>query len=390
MCLSQSKEIRSTLSNIQRTQAQANKQLVDAEAATEAEIRRVMETAAEETPEDPLGKAAIAKIRARFEESRIKMQEQAAAELAASKVALQEQLKRRRDRFAKRKARDARKQAAGLPAESDDVVQARNLKRALTPAEEAARIHENFAEKEARHKRDLQRSHTRSKDTLQRLLAKRRKKLARREKHSRKKHAKRELQEQDDRNGGDSVGLASPAGSSRSERRRMAEQRKQLQAAEEIEARKAAESAADLQEIDELLAKTKRSSRKAGRGVGRMSAVSSESKTGSISEDSKGATAEEATASAASINSQVENLAQKALAERRKLKLLEQISRAARTDASWTTPSTKAAGAKQASSTSDADAEDGAMVVHDLEELDDDDEAGSTLSYLAHRARKAW
>ena len=201
----------------------------------------------------------------------------------------------------------------------------------------------------------------------------------------------------------DLTAQARPAGSTRAERRAMAQQRKQLEASEAIEAKKALESAADLQTIDKLLAQTKRTratraggKRKGGDGL-RLKEVSGGAGAGVGIDGSGGGGGggeegkhEEATdqqqqqQDAVAIDSQVESITQKALAERRKLKLLEQISRAARTEGGWGEKAAELTGGSK------HNAGDDGTVVHDLENIDDDDEAESTLGYLAMKAKRAW
>lgn len=54
------------MKKIQEIQVLSNMKLNETEERMEAEIRRAMASAAEKTPDDPLGKETIARIRARY------------------------------------------------------------------------------------------------------------------------------------------------------------------------------------------------------------------------------------------------------------------------------------------------------------------------------------
>lgn len=425
--LVQSQDVRAAVAQIQTIQATANKEIGEAERQMELEIREAMSNAATETPHDPLGKKQIAQIRAKYQSVQENIQKVTATQLLASKVTLQKQLARRRERFERRRrAKQQLKSQRGSSSNDQKIIEEKSgpladlppmtQERPVTAEEEVAKIHETFAAKENLHRRELQRYHSKSKDTLQRLLAKRRKKLqsSGKKRKNGRKHGMGSVVEAA-RSKSDELepkaSLVSPSGSSRSDRKKMAEQRKQLEEAEALAAKKSEESAADLETIDKLMEQTKRSGRHHRVG-GSRSALRMETASGGIIESKKntgdsdgGAVAVEAgggdTAAAVleedALNSQVESLAQKALAERKKLKLLEQISRAARTESGWGSrrqPSNGDSGNGALDSQSNEQETETSMVVHDLEGLDDDDdEPESTLSYLAnlaHRSSKAW
>jgi preprotein translocase subunit SecD len=205
----------------------------------------------------------------------------------------------------------------------------------------------------------------------------------------------------EDINDGSAVALASKKRTSRLKPQIMAEQRAKLKQAEEIEAQKALESASDLKTIDLLMARTARRGRRDDKSKRtrnsndlRVRESKRDSNSGELAD--RHVTGQQENEDLqnnrnldSAIDDQVQSITQKALAERRKIKLLEQISSAARTNNRWKTADSSNRGDPSSSNHGEVDKHDG-TILHDLEDFDDVDESESTLGYLASKARNVW
>merc|ERR1712100_84621 len=101
--LKKAKEIRKSVDQIQNIQAGANQELNHLDEKLEKEVKKAVIDAPSLTPNDPMGKRAIAKIRARYKVAHEKLEHETSIKLAASKKKLSEQLLRRRQRFQSRR-----------------------------------------------------------------------------------------------------------------------------------------------------------------------------------------------------------------------------------------------------------------------------------------------